>query len=86
VFAVLVAVKLASIRTGASADEALVAIRVAQRELFEAKWVYREPTPRAVNHAENILDVALSALDERRYEEAILLAYRTRELVKQLGG
>ncbi|MBI4523738.1 MAG: hypothetical protein HY695_08010 [Deltaproteobacteria bacterium] len=83
---VLAVVKLTSITTGPSANEAIVAIRVAQRELFEAKRVYLEPTPRALNNAEAALELALSALKERRYEEAILAARETSQLVRKLGG
>lgn len=83
---VLAVVKLTSITTGPSANEAMVAIRVAQRDLSEAKRVYGEAAPRAINHAEATLNLALSALKEKRYEEAILAALEAGQLARKLGG
>ena len=75
-----------SIASGPSANEAMISIRVAQRELFDAQWAYQEPTPTAVNDAEETLDIAFKALDNKRYSEAILLAHKTNELLRTLGG
>jgi len=83
---VLAVVKFTSITTGPSANEAMVAIRVAQRDLSEAQWAYREPRPAALHHAEATLNLALSALKEKRYEEAILSAWEASQLVRKLGG
>jgi len=86
VVTVLTIVALKSIVSGPSANEAMVSIRVAQRKLFEARWTYRDPTPSTVNDAEKTLDIALTALEDKRYAEAILLAHKTNALIKKLGG
>ena len=83
---VLAVVKFTSITTGPSANEAMVAIRVAQRDLSEARRVYGEAAPRAISHAEATLKLALSALKEKRYEEAIVAAWEASRLVRKLGG
>lgn len=77
---VLVLVKWTSITTGPSANEAMVAIRVAQRDLFEAK--NRGLETRASKEAEAALSLAWSALKEKRYQEAILAARKTGQLTR----
>lgn len=72
--------------SGPSANEAMMAIRVAQRETFKVRWAYWKPTPRAVNHAKEKLEIALTALDNKRYAEAILLAHKSNEVIRKLGG
>jgi hypothetical protein len=62
---------LSSVRTGPSAGEALVAIRVAQQQLLLAKPALRYPL---LNEAESLLIQARSTLKERRYEESIMAA------------
>ena len=86
VFSVLSLITLTSITTGPSADDAIVAIRVAQRDLFEAKRVYQESAPSALKNPEATLKLASQALQERRYEEAILAAREASRLVRILGG
>ena len=83
---VLAVVKLTSITTGPSADDAIAAIRVAQREVFEAKRVYQESAPSALKNPEATLRLASEALQEKRYEEAILAARQASRLVRKLGG
>ena len=71
VVCVLGAVTLSSVRTGPSAGQALVAIRVAQQELLLEKPVLRDPLLR---ETESLLSLARSTLKERRYEESIVAA------------
>jgi hypothetical protein len=71
VVCVLGVVTLFSVHTGPSAAKALVAIRVAQQELSQAKMVLREPL---LSEAESLLGLARSTLKERRYEESIVAA------------
>jgi hypothetical protein len=66
-------VTLFSVRRGASASEALVAIRVAQQELLLAKTLLRKPV---VNEVESLLVLARSALKERRYEASVAAAHK----------
>lgn len=83
---VLAVVKFTSITTGPSANEAMVAIRVAQRDLAEAKRIHPGAKSPTLNEAEAQLIVASSALKEKRYEEAILAARRVIELTRKLMG
>ncbi len=71
---VLVTVKWSSITSGPSADDAIVAIRVAQRDLFEAKKSQRGVKTPILDDAEGALNLAWAALKEKRYEDAILAA------------
>jgi hypothetical protein len=71
VVCVLGVVTLFSVHTGPSAAKALVAIRVAQQELSQAKMVLREPL---LSETESLLGLARSTLKERRYEESIVAA------------
>ena len=64
-------VTLFSAHTGPSAGKALVAIRVAQQELLQAKATLPDPL---LSEAESLLMLARSTLKERRYEESILAA------------
>jgi len=84
VIAVLAIVKVTSIRTGPSADEAIVVIRVAQRDLAEAKRIHPGAKSPTLNEAEAQLILASSALEEKRYEEAILAARKAIELARKL--
>jgi len=86
IVAVLAIVKVTSIRTGPSADDAIVAIRVAQRDLAEAKRIHRGAKSPTLNDAEAQLSLASSALKEKRYEEAILAARKAIELARKLMG
>lgn len=79
-------VTLISIHTGPSADEAIVAIRVAQRDLTQAKRIHRGAKSPTLNEAEAQLILASSALEEKRYEEAILAARKAIELARKLMG
>jgi len=84
--AVLTIVTLTSIRTGPSADETIVAIRVAQRDLAQAKRIHPGAKTPTLNEAEAQLILASSALKEKRYEEAILAARKAIELARKLTG
>lgn len=86
IVAVLTIVTLTSIRTGPSADEAIVAIRVAQRDLAQAKRIHPGAKSPTLNEAEAQLILASSALKEKRYEEAILAARKAIELTRKLTG
>jgi len=86
ILGVFALIALTSITTGPSADDAIVAIRVAQREVFEAKSVYQESAPSALKNPEATLKLASEALQEKRYEEAILAARQAIRLVRKLGG
>jgi TerC family integral membrane protein len=81
VAASLLLVKVTSIPLGPSAHEAIVSIRTAQRILYERMKV--APQGRDFEDAEAALESALEALDQRRYQEAILGAQKTRELIGQ---
>ncbi len=85
ILATLVIVKWASIRTGPSANKAIVAIRVAQRELVEAQWVPANKSASVLNDAEAALNLAWSLLEEKRYEEAILAARKASQLARKAG-
>ena len=83
---VLATVKWTSISGGPSSDDAIIAIRVAQRDLFEAKKSRSGVETPRLNDAQAALNLALSLLDEKRYEDAIVAAYRLTTLSRQLPG
>ncbi len=80
--ATLAIVKLTSIRTGPSADEAFVAIRLAQRDVLEARKAQGHMAAASLNDAEGALNLALVAMNEKRYEDAIVAAHRASQLAK----
>lgn len=84
--AVLAVVKFTSITTGPSADDAIVAIRVAQRDLAQAKRIHPGAKSPTLTDAEAQLILASSALQEKRYEEAILAARKAIELARKVMG
>ena len=86
IVAVLATAKVTSIHTGPSADEAIAAIRVAQRDLAQAQRVYRGTEPLALKDAQAQLALAWLALKDKRYEEAILVARNAIELARKLTG
>ena len=86
ILGVLALIAMTSITTGPSANDAIAAIRVAQREVFEAKRVYQESAPSALKNPKATLNLASEALQEKRYEEAILAARQAIRLVRKLGG
>ena len=71
-------VKWVSSQCGPSADEAVAAIRLAQRELAQAQWVAAPPESQPVDLGvvRNSLNVAWSMLDAGRYEAAIAAAQK----------
>jgi tellurite resistance protein TerC len=71
---VLASVKWTSISGGPSADDAIAAIRVAQRDLFEAKRSQRAVVMPKFNDADAALNLAWAALKGKRYEDAIATA------------
>lgn len=86
ILSVYALIAVTSITTGPSADDAIVAIRVAQREVFEAKGLYQESAPSVLKNPEATLKLASEALQEKRYEEAILAARQASRLVRKLAG
>lgn len=78
--------KFSSISGGPSAGQAILAIRVAQRELYEARPPVLDSAPSAIRKAEAMLEVASRALREKRYEEAILAAREASRQLRTLGG
>jgi len=79
VAASLLLVKLTSIPSGPSAHEAIVSIRTAQRVLYDA--MKTAPSGQGFEDAEAALESALEALDQKRYQDALIDAQRTRELI-----
>lgn len=79
---VLVTVKWVSISGGPSADEAIVAIRVAQRDLFDAKKSPRGVDTPKLNDAESALNLAWAALKAKRYYGAIAEAHIASQLAR----
>ncbi|MBM2802377.1 MAG: Integral rane protein TerC [Deltaproteobacteria bacterium] len=79
---VLASVKWTSISSGPSADDAIVAIRVAQRDLFEAKQSQRALETPTFNDAEGALNFAWAARKEKRYEDAIVAARKVSHSVR----
>ena len=69
---VLGTVSTLSIKARPSASNAIIAIRVAQLELFWAKIAFRDP---AVHEAEFHLDEAWLALRDRQYDQSVFAAY-----------
>jgi len=83
---VLASVKWISISSGPSADEAIVAIRVAQRDLFEATTSQRRVDTPRLNDAERTLSLAWATLKEKRYEEVIVAARKVTTLSREFQG
>jgi len=79
---VLVTVKWVSISGGPSADEAIVAIRVAQHDLFDAKKSPRGVDTPKLNDAESALNLAWAALKAKRYYGAIAEAHKASQLAR----
>jgi tellurite resistance protein TerC len=82
--AVLTIVKLDSITTGPSGDEAMAVIRVVQRDLAEAQSSYGKSHAPILYGANATLDEAWSKLQEKRYAEAISVAQKARQLLRVL--
>ena len=80
---VLVTVKWVSISGGPSADEAIVAIRVAQRDLFDAKKSPRGVDTPKLNAAESALNLAWAALKAKHYYGAIAEAHIASQLARE---
>jgi hypothetical protein len=80
---VLGTVSAVSIHAAPSANSAIIAIRVAQLELFWAKTAFRDP---AVHKAEAHLNEAWSNLRERRYEQSVFAAYEALQRVRDIKG
>jgi tellurite resistance protein TerC len=76
--------KCDSIARGPSGDDAIVAIRVVQRELVEAQQVHRKSQASKLYGANATLDEAWSKLEEKRYAEAIAAAQKARALLSAL--
>ena len=83
---VLATVKWTSISGGPSSDDAIIAVRVAQRDLFEAKKIRSGAQKPRLNDAQAALNLAMSFLDEKRYEDAIVAASKATILSRELPG
>jgi tellurite resistance protein TerC len=80
---VLVTVKWVSISGGPSADKAIVAIRVAQSDLFDAKKSPHGVDTQKLNAAESALNLAWAALKAKRYYGAIAEAHIASQLARR---
>ena len=74
-----------SIVTGPSGDDAIVALRVVERELAEARHLHAGSHPPSLSGADAILNAAWAQFEERRYVEAITAAQKARELLNTLS-
>jgi hypothetical protein len=79
----LVTVSALSVRSGPSAGNAIIAIRVAHLELVWARIALRD---HAVDEAERHLNEAWSTLRDRRYEQSIFAAYEALQRVRDIKG
>jgi hypothetical protein len=70
-----------SIQRDSSASNAIIAIRVAQLELFWAKGVFRDP---AVHEAESLLREAWSNLRDRHYSRTVFAASEALQRVRDI--
>src|SRR4029077_18714167 len=82
--AVLTIVKWDSIATGPSGHDAATVIRVVQRELAEAQQSHGRSHAPILYGANATLGEAWSNLKEKRYEEAISVAQKARQLLRTL--
>ncbi|HXV81504.1 MAG TPA: TerC family protein [Candidatus Binatia bacterium] len=73
-----------SIVAGPSGDDAIVALRVVERELVEAQTTYATSHAPLLDDADAMLNQAWAELEERRYAEAIAAAQKARELLRTL--
>jgi len=83
---VLGTAKWTSISDGPSLDDAIITVRVAQRDLFEAKKIRGGTGKPGLNDAQAALNLAMSLLDEKRYEDAIVAAHKVTNLSRELPG
>ncbi|HEY3306329.1 MAG TPA: TerC family protein [Candidatus Binatia bacterium] len=79
VFAITAAVKWTSIRTGPSAQNAITAVRLAERDLAGVRSGDDGSAASIVSEAEAALSEAWAALQSKRYEDAIRAAHKARE-------
>lgn len=82
--AVLTMVKWDSIATGPTGDDAIVVIRVVQRELAELESSHGGSHAPILYGAKATLDEAWSKLKDKSYAEAISAAQKARELLRTL--
>jgi TerC family integral membrane protein len=73
-----------SVVTGPSGNDAIVALRLVQRELTDAQRLHARSHAPLLYGADAILNEAWSKLRERRYAEAIAAARKARELLGTL--
>ena len=83
IVAALLTVKVTSIRTGPSADEAIAAIRMAQHEIVQARTTAVKENYPELTGADAEITLAWAALKEKRYEAAILAAHRAIALIRK---
>jgi nitrogen fixation/metabolism regulation signal transduction histidine kinase len=82
---VLTVITISSIRSGPSVQNAITAIRVAQGDLAQAQRVDRRSEFATLSNADAALTLARQALEEGRYEEAILAAHKASQLARKVG-
>ncbi len=78
VLAVLGAATYAAVTRGASADDAILAVRLAESDLVRSQHI-DSIAAAAIREAEHKIESAWSALEMRRYREAIAAAHDARE-------
>lgn len=78
IFAVLAAATYAAVTRGPSADEAMVAVRLAQSDLARSQQT-NSVAAAEIRRAGYSLERAWSALERRRYDEAIMAAHEARK-------
>jgi len=83
----LIAVKWVSINTGPSWHAAVTAIRLAEREAAELKWVGGQTAPAVIHEVDRTLNTAWGHLQSERYEQALGAAREAQRMLREhLGG
>ena len=79
-------VKWISISGGPSLDDAIIAVGVAQGDSLEAKKIRSGAEKPRLNDAQAALNLAMSLLDEKGYEDAIVAAHKITILSRERPG
>jgi tellurite resistance protein TerC len=85
IFIILAAATYAAVSRGASADDAILAIRLAERDLARIEQI-RPPDHPSMIAAEQGIERAWKDLETRRYAAAIRAAHAAREAIELLGS
>ncbi len=85
IVAALTLVKTATITRAPSGVDAMVAIRLAERQMLEKKKAQPSGEAPSVIDAEETLKLAWAAFRDRRYNEAIAAAKRAEEAARKVG-